>query len=444
MKLHFFGGVGTVTGSKFLLEIKSIKILVECGLFQGKNAETENYKKFEFNPAEVDYVFITHAHIDHIGLLPKLYKDGFRGKVFMTPPTLDIARLILEDSQKIMQRENKNILFEKKHVHEVLKLVETVKYNKKENLINEIYFRFQDAGHILGSCIIEIWAQGKKIVFSGDLGNDPTPLLCSPAKIKEADYVVIESTYGDRIHEDRFKRKELLENIIEENHSKKGVLMIPAFAIERTQELLYELNELVENNRIPRMPIFIDSPLAIKITRVYKKYQNYFDKETHQLIKSGDDLFNFPKLILTESVIQSKSINNVTAPKIIIAGSGMSTGGRILFHERFYLSNPNNSLLIISFQVKGCLGRKLLEGDKKVWIFNKEVLVKAKISSIEGYSSHADQNGLYNWLSNYSRPIRRIFIVHGEEHASKVLKQRIKDHLGLDAHIPKIGEGIEL
>ncbi|MFH2013421.1 MAG: MBL fold metallo-hydrolase [Patescibacteria group bacterium] len=448
MKITFYGGAGTVTGAKYLLETKSAKILVECGMFQGENSDEENYKEFPFNCSEIDYVFLTHSHVDHIGMLPKLYKQGFKGRVFFTPPSLDIARLILQDSQEIMQRQatrdNVNPVFEMEHVNGILGLAEIVDYNKKKKLNEEIYFRFQDAGHILGSAIIEIWANGKKLVFSGDLGNDPTPLLNSPKKITQADYVIIESTYGDRLHEDRFKRKELLENVIEENHSKRGVLMIPAFAIERTQELLYELNELVENNRIPRIPIFIDSPLAIEITRVYKKHQKYFNKQANDLIKTGDDLFNFPKLTLTEKVNQSKSINNIASPKIIIAGSGMSTGGRILFHEKLYLPDPNNTLLIISFQVRGTLGRKLSEGVKRVWIFNENVNVKAKIASIEGYSSHADQQGLYDWLNNFSKPVKKVFIVHGEEEASNALSQRVKDHLGLDTNIPKIGESFDL
>ncbi|MBU3923010.1 MBL fold metallo-hydrolase [Patescibacteria group bacterium] len=448
MKITFYGGAGTVTGAKYLLETKSAKILVECGMFQGENSDEENYKEFPFNCSEIDYVFLTHSHVDHIGMLPKLYKQGFKGRVFFTPPSLDIARLILQDSEEIMQRQatrnNVEPVFEMEHVNGILGLAEIVDYNKKKKLNEEIYFRFQDAGHILGSAIIEIWANGKKLVFSGDLGNDPTPLLNSPKKITQADYVIIESTYGNRLHEDRFKRKELLENVIEENHSKRGVLMIPAFAIERTQELLYELNELVENNRIPRIPIFIDSPLAIEITRVYKKHQKYFNKQANDLIKTGDDLFNFPKLTLTEKVNQSKSINNIASPKIIIAGSGMSTGGRILFHEKLYLPNPNNTLLIISFQVRGTLGRKLSEGAKRVWIFNENVNVKAKIVSIEGYSSHADQQGLYDWLNNFSKPVKKVFIVHGEEEASNALSQRVKDHLGLDTNIPKIGESFDL
>lgn len=454
MKLHFLGGAGIVTGVKFLLEAKAekkktVKILIDCGSVQGsKKDEEENYKNFSFKSSEIDYLFITHAHIDHIGLIPRLYKEGFRGKIFATSPTIDLAHLTLIDSFNLLKREAREMgkipFYNKKDVDGSLNLMKSVQYNKKSKLTDEIYFRFQEAGHILGSAIIEIWAEGKKIVFSGDLGNAPTPFLNPPAVINEADYILIESTYGDRIHEDRMKRKEFLENVIEETFSKKGVLMIPAFAVERSQELLCELNELVEHNRIPKVPVFIDSPLAIKVTEVYKKHQNYFNKEASYLIKSGDDLFNFPGLTLTETVKQSMAINSVSSPKVIIAGSGMSTGGRILFHEKLYLSNSHNCLLIISFQAKGTLGRRILEGSKKIRIFGQEVPVRAKIVSIEGYSSHADQKDLYNWLANFSKPVKHIFAVHGEEKASKKLVQLVKDHLGIAASVPKKGDIVEL
>jgi metallo-beta-lactamase family protein len=454
MKLHFLGGVGTVTGAKYLLEVKTksqkmVKIFVDFGMVQGtREAEEENYKDFPFNASEIDYLFITHAHIDHIGLIPKLCKEGFKGKIFATSPTIDLVQLTLDDSQKILEREARDIgrppLYTKQDIKKSLALMNPVQYQAKHKLIDEIYFRFQEAGHILGSAIIEIWAEGKKIVFSGNLGNAPLPLLNPPAKIIEADYVLIESTYGNRIHEDRTERKEALENIIEDTFSKKGVLMIPSFAVERTQELLYELNELIENHRIPRVPIFIDSPLAIKATEVYKKYRDYFNKEATDLIKTGDDLFRFPGLTLTEDARNSRAINRILPPKLIIAGSGMSTGGRILFHEKFYLPDPRNCLLIITFQAKNTLGRQILDGAKKVKIFNEEIPVRAKVVSIEGYSYHADQEDLYNWLANFSKPVKHVFTVHGEKEASKALVQRVKDHLGMSASVPKLNEVVEL
>ena len=453
MKLYFYGGAGEVTGVKYLLEIKNgskkINILVDCGILQGGREQAEeNYKEFPFNPKRVNYLFVTHAHIDHIGLVPKLYKDGFRGKIFTTPPTKDLMRLVLSDSYQIFEKEcretGKEPLYKKEDVELVLALVDTVDYSKKQKLEDEIYFKFNDAGHMLGSAIIEIWANGKKIVFSGDLGNAPTPLLNPPTKITEADYILVESTYGDRVHENRNERKEVLENIIEETFSQKGVLMIPAFAVERTQELLCELNELVVNHRIPQLPIFIDSPLAVKATEIYKKYPEYFNKEASKLILSGHDLFRFSGLNYTEQVEDSKAINRILPPKIIIAGSGMSAGGRILFHEKFYLPDPKNCLLITNFQVRGTPGRQIIEGNKNVKILNEEVPIRAKIASIEGYSSHADQKALYNWLDNFLKPVKHIWTVQGEEKSAEALAQLIKDHLGIPASVPKKGEMVEL
>ena len=464
MKLTFYGGAKEVTGVKYLLEIKTdkkpVKILVDCGLLQGgKEAHQKNYERFPFNAAEIDYLFVTHAHIDHVGLIPKLYKEGFRGKVFMTPPTKDLAVLTLSDSCNLLERESREIgcepLYKAKDITGIMNLIETVKYGRKHKIEDEIYFKFNDAGHMLGSTIIEIWVRDnpkpasglgriKKIVFSGDLGNAPTPLLNPPTKISEADYILIESTYGNKVHENCSQRREFLENIIEETFSHNGVLMIPAFAVERTQELLCELNELAENHRIPQIPIFIDSPLAVKATEVYKNYPEYFNKEAEKQIMAGDDFFKFPGLIYTEQARESKSINNISPPKIIIAGSGMSVGGRILFHEKLYLPNSKNCLLITNYQVKGTLGRRLMDGEKNIKIFNEDIVVRAKIVSIEGYSSHADQKALYNWLTNFSKPIKHIWAVQGEENCSEALAQLVRDHLGTPTSVPELGEVVEL
>jgi len=453
IKLHFYGAAQMVTGSNYLLEIESesenIKILVDCGLFQGaQHVEEKNYEKFPYDPKEINYLLVTHAHIDHTGRIPKLYKDGFRGKIIATNPTKDFAYFMLEDSQGILENEakrfNKEIIYSFEDVKNSLTLMEGVDYGKKINLSSGVSCRFRDAGHILGSAIIEIWVGDKKIVFSGDLGNQPVPLLNPPEEIDEADYIIVESTYGDRVHEGTKERKDLLENAIEDTITKGGTIMIPAFALERTQELLYELNELVENNRIPKIPVFVDSPLAIDALGVYKKYPNYYNKEASYLIESGDELFKFSGLTLTKTTEESKQINNVKPPKVIMAGSGMSTGGRILHHEIRYLPDPNSCLLIVSYQVAGSLGRRLLDEEKEVKILNEIIPVRAEVRAIGAYSSHADQKEIYNWLVAFKKPAKKIFVTHGEEAPSLALVQQIRDHLGIDAIAPLIGDVVEL
>ncbi|KKR28679.1 MAG: RNA-metabolising metallo-beta-lactamase, partial [Candidatus Woesebacteria bacterium GW2011_GWA1_39_8] len=409
MKITFYGGAKTVTGSNYLLDSGEIKILVDCGLNQGsKYSEDMNYEKFAYDPAEINFVFITHSHTDHVGRLPKLFKEGFRGRVIASKPTIDLASKALPDNLNIIteeaKREGRESIFELKDLVGVLKLAEGFDYEMPINLGGGIRAILHDAGHILGSTIVEIQWQNKsqntnnksqtkteKIYFTGDLGNPPTPLLQPPFFPKDADYAVVESAYGSRIHEDRSSRKIMLENVIKETLSKGGTLMIPSFAMERTQELLYELNQLVNHNQIPRVPMFVDSPLATNLTEVYRKYPNYFNKTAHHVIESGDDIFNFPGLTFTRTVVESKSINNVRGPKIIIAGSGMSMGGRILHHEMRYLPDPNSAVLFIGYQVQGSLGRRILDGEKEVKIFGEKIAVNCKIHAIGGYSAHADQ-----------------------------------------------------
>jgi len=464
MKLYFFGATRSVTGSNYLIELnkfnskEKIKILIDCGMFQGaRHVEEKNYEDFPYNPREIDYVLLTHAHLDHIGRIPKLYKDGFRGKIFTTFPTKDFARIMLEDSQEILEEEARQLkkepLYQKEDVEGSLNLIHGADYSKKINLGEQVIFRFRDAGHILGSAIIELWLKEKsqegiikerKIIFSGDLGNPPVPLLRPTEKIEEADYVVVESTYGNKIHEDKEERKDLLENAIEDTITRGGTLMIPAFALERTQELLFELNELVENNRVPKAPVFIDSPLAIKAIDIYKRYFQYYNKKAVYLIKSGDDLFKFPGLVFTKTVEESKKINNVNPPKIIIAGSGMSTGGRILHHEIRYLPDPNSTILFIGFQVARSLGRRIQDGVKEVRIFNQNIAVRAEARTISGYSAHADREMLRNWLEAIKTPPQHIFVVHGEEEPALALVQLIRDHLGIKATAPIFGDVVEL
>ncbi len=442
-----------MTGVSYLLEADKQKILIDCGLFQGgQELEARNEDRFAFNPEEIDAVLITHSHLDHIGRLPLLVKEGFRGKIFATPPTIDFTRLMLEDTKKILAQKAKQAgkipFFDGQEIQAIMSLFVPVEYHKKTKISDGIYFEFYEAGHILGSAIIKLSVgegRGKKtIVFSGDLGNYPVPILRPPETVEEADYVLIESTYGDRIHEERGKAKELIEDVVEEAITKKAVLLIPSFAVERTQQLLYHLNEIVENRRIPIVPIFIDSPLAIGVTKIYKKYVSYFNQEAENLIKSGDDIFKFAGLKFTPSSRESKKINDVPPPKIIIAGSGMSQGGRILHHELRYLPDEKNILLMVTYQAEGTLGKEILEGAPEIEILDQRIPVRAKIKSISSYSAHADQKSLFKWLCAIRKPIKKIFVVQGEKKPSEALAQIIRDDLGIDAKVPKMGEVVEL
>lgn len=452
-KLTFHGGALSVTGANYLIETKKSKVIIDCGMFQGgKRCDEINYRDFAYDVSSVDAALITHAHIDHIGRLPKLIRDGFSGAIYATGPTADLAAIMLEDSQGLIARECKKkreILYSMKDVRMTVKYFHPVEYGDIIEVTPDIRVRFRDAGHILGSSIIEVWvkegSKETKIVFSGDLGNPPTPLLKPTEYIDEADYVLVESVYGDRIHEDREKRKELLENAIEDTITQGGVLMVPSFAIERTQEILFELNGLVENSRIPKIPIFIDSPMAIDATAVYQKYPLYFNREAIYLIKSGDDLFKFPNLKYTYKTAQSKAINDVPPPKVIIAGSGMSTGGRIVHHEMRYLPDPKSMLLIIGYQAHGTLGRRILNGATEVKIHGQTIPVLCKIRAIGGYSAHADQDGLYHWVDRIREggSLKRVYCIQGEEKAAHALATRISDYMAIDAEVPNPGDFFE-
>jgi len=455
MRLSFYGGTKIVTGANYLLDTGKSKILIDCGLFQGsKFAEILNYEPFQYKPSEVDFVFLTHGHADHVGRLPKLYREGFRGKIFATKPTVDITAKTLPDSLGLIKDEAKRDghepLFNSADLNSVISLMTGVDYGQPVE-VGGIQFTFHDAGHILGSAVIEVDFKDKdgkdsKIYFSGDLGNPPSPLLKLTYFPKDADYLVIESAYGNRLHEDKHLRKDLLEKIIEDTVAKGGTIIIPTFAIERTQELLYELNDLFVEDRIPKIPVFLDSPLAIELTQIYKQYIDYLNKDAAGDDRSGNDIFNFPGLIFTKSVQESKKINEVRGSKIIMAGSGMSNGGRVLYHEQYYLPDPNSTILFVSYQVEGSLGKKLLSGEKKVTILGKSVQVNCKVRAIGGYSGHADQEILMKWVwvANEAKKLKKVFVVQGEEVSSSALAEKIIDEQAVEAVVPSQGDSFEL
>lgn len=451
MKLTFYGGVKEVTGANYLLESGDTKILIDCGLHQGSNfCEKHNWESFQYNPKEIAAVFITHPHIDHTGRLPKLVKEGFTGKVYSTPPTRDFANLMLLDSEHILMEEaeryKKPALYGVREIEELMARWEGVPYHEEIN-VGPFKITLYNAAHVLGSSIIRIEEKeerGKRkvIVFSGDLGNSPAPIIGSTEKIEEADYCVTESTYGNRLHPQ--EPQGFIEDLIEETVKAGGVLMIPAFAMERTQKLLFEINELVENGRVPKVPVFLDSPLAIKVTEVYKKYKNYFDETTMNLLRGDNMIFDFPGLKKTLTTEESKKINDAPSPKVVIAGSGMMQGGRILHHAKRYLPDPKSAILLVGYQANGSLGRRILDGEKTVKIHGEEVLVRSRVVNVGGYSAHADQQQLLNWLRPMRLTLKKVFVVQGEEDESSAFSQKIINDLAVRAEIPEEGKIYDL
>ncbi len=448
LKLTFCSGAGTVTGANFLLEGNGKKFLIDCGLIQGEKFIDElNWTKFPYDASEIDILFVTHSHVDHIGRIPKLIHEGFKGKIISVEPTKFITREMLSDTAQLLLRDEDPIIediFTHKNVDRAFELWETVKYGQEINVDHGFKFVFRDAGHILGSGMLELVYNDKKIVFTGDLGNSPSPLLPDTEVLKDVNYLIMESVYGDRNHEERTERKHKLEKIIKDNYKKGGTLIIPTFSLERTQELLYEINSLVENKIVPQMPIYLDSPLSIKLTNIYLKYGDYFNETAKKLIASGDQLFDFPGLRKTPETEESKGILEVPPPKIVIAGSGMSNGGRILHHERNYLPDRKNTLLLTGYQTMGTLGRTIQDGAKKIRIMGAEVKVKAGVVFIDGYSGHKDSDRLLSFVEENSKTLEKVYAVMGEPKSAMFLAQRINDSLGVKARAPVAGETVYL
>lgn len=474
MKITFLGATKTVTGSNFLVEAAGEKFLVDCGMYQGSaEQEYQNEEPFAFNPQEIDFMLLTHAHIDHSGRIPKLYNEGYRNPIYAHKATCDLCSLMLPDSGHIQEMESewKNKKRERKgekplppmytaeEAARSLEIFKQVKYDEIIEITPDIHVRFNDAGHMLGSSIIEIWVKenGKeeKAVFTGDLGNNDIPLLDSPTMIDSADYLVMESTYGSRLHIRNDDKAEMFLKIVSETLDNGGNVVIPSFAVGRTQEILYELDKIKEVNddeefkkqykKLMKSPVYVDSPLAISATEVFKDNMDLFDDETQLEIQKGDNPLDFDGLKFTMTADESKALNESKVPSIIISASGMCEVGRIKHHLKHNLWDSKNTILFVGYQAPGTLGHSIVNGAKKVKIFGEEIAVNARIEYIEGYSGHADQEWLMNFIYSFrEQKPKHIFLVHGEEESQEVLKEKIQLDAKIPVTIPNYGETYEM
>ncbi len=465
LKLNFLGAVQNVTGSRHLLQANGTKLLVDCGLYQERQFKARNWEPFTVPPNSLDAVLLTHAHLDHCGLLPKLVKEGFKGKIYGTPATGEIAQIILMDSAKIQEEDAE--YKRKRHAREGRKgpfpvvplyttedvevccpLFSSVKYKQPIQFANGLEATFFDAGHVLGSSIIQIKAQingqQRTILFSGDMGRPDRPIVQDPASFEQADYVLIESTYGDRVHQGKEDTKKMIADVINSAKKAGGNIIIPSFALERSQELLYYINELMLEGTIPHLTVFLDSPMASKITKVFQHHRELFDEEMIEHVHNNESPFNFPELKITGTSDESKRIKHITGTNIIIAGSGMCTGGRIKHHLVNNITNPKNTIMFVGYQAEGTLGRIILEGKKEIRIHGKKHQVKARIKRINGFSAHADRNELFTWLKKLKKPPRKIFIVHGETKSAHQFADYIREKTGWQVVVPAYQDEIVL
>ena len=459
MKLTFCWAAQIVTGSCYLIETWNTKFLIDCGMFQWpREIMMKNYEPFLFDPKEIDFMLLTHAHIDHCGLIPKLHREGFEWKIYTTSATRDLCEILFQDSAEIQQKNTeqqnrrrlrrwlkpRKPLYTIEDGKKAMKLFNNIEYTKTHTLDKNIQFRFQEAGHILWSSCIELfvteWDKKTKLVFSWDVGQRDTPIIEDPTLIQDTDYLFMESTYGDRIHEDSDSKKELLTKYINETYNKWGRLLIPSFSVERTQELLYFMNIIIKEWKFPREKIFLDSPLSIEATEVFKKHTEYFDEEATNKYPHP---FTFNELEYTKSVEESQKLNNYNHPCIIIAGNGMCTAWRITHHLKHGLWNSKNTLLFVWYQAEGTLGREILEWKEKVWIMWEEINVNASMYKIDGFSWHADANQLMKRAGWFTTPPKKTFIMHGEVTAQTALKERLEE-TWFECEIPSIGQSVEL
>lgn len=465
MKIKFLGAAREVTGSCFIIETDKARFAVDCGMHQGNvEMEKRNWDAAAYDPANIDFFLITHAHIDHSGLIPRMVQKGFRGPVYATEPTGDLIKILLLDSAHIqetdatskmrrMQRYGKSEkiepLYSTKDAEAVAPLIKIKTYNEIFTPASGIKVNFQDAGHILGAAILELFIEengsSTKLVFSGDIGRSHQLLMKDPVVISEADFLFMESTYGDRNHKGEDDSLNELAEAIQYSYSRGEKIIIPAFAVERTQEMLYSLYLLNSDGRLPKdLPVILDSPLAIKATEIFRRYRSYLDGETQSLLKKGEDPLDLPQLQFSSSTEQSMKINDMKGSAIVISASGMANAGRIRHHLRHNLWRSGASIVFVGFQAQGTPGRKIIDGAKKIRIANEDIAVKAKIWTIGGFSAHAGQSQLLDWLGNFSNKKMPVFLVHGETGAQNVLASLIKQKLGFDVTIPEYLEEIKL
>jgi len=465
MKITFLGAAKTVTGSCYLVETDKTSFIVDCGMFQGRaEEEFPNESAFPFNVQDIDFMLLTHAHIDHSGRIPKLYKDGYKNNIYTTKATLQLCEIMLPDSGHIQEMENewqnrKNERAGKKIIPPIytsqdatdcLKLFEPKIYNEMFDPADDVKVRFTDAGHILGSAMIEIWITENnlvsKIVFSGDIGNKNIPIMRDPSIIEETDYLVMESTYGDRLHEKSVSSVDKFVTIVNETISKGGNVIIPSFAVGRTQEIIYEINKFDKhkavNAKFLKTPVYVDSPLAVSATMVFRENTDCYDDEAKQYITNGDNPLDFPNLHFTESTDDSKALNEDNESKIIISASGMCDAGRIKHHLKHNLWRKDSTIIFVGFQAEGTLGRKLVDGAKQVKLFGEEITVNARIEMIEGFSGHADLDGLLSWISAFKKKPMKIYLVHGEGKTILNFSNSIKAKFNIETYIPTFGESV--
>jgi metallo-beta-lactamase family protein len=465
IKLKFLGAAQNVTGSRHLLEANGTKVLVDCGLYQERQFRERNWEPFTCPPESLDAVLLTHAHLDHCGLLPKLVKEGFKGRIYCTDATGEIAQIILLDSAHLQEEDAE--YKRKRHKKEKRKSprpveplyttadaeacfpqFSSVNYKQPVEIGPGVEATFCDAGHVLGSSIIRIKVsqngQDRTVIFSGDIGRPDRPIVQDPSIVEQADYVLVESTYGDRVHQGPEDTKKLIAEVINSTIQAGGNIVVPSFALERSQELLYFINELLLQNAIPRLQVFLDSPMASRITKVFKKHSELYDEEMTEFVRRNRSPFEFAGLKMAGTSEESKAINHLRKSVMIIAGSGMCTGGRIKHHLVNNITRPENTIMFVGYQAVGTLGRRIVNGEKEVRILGQDYPVNARIARINGFSAHADKEELFEWLSGLKKPPRKLFVVHGESESANAFGEYIREKMGWQVAVPAYQDEVVL